>query len=100
MSDSVEVLVVGVGLVYIVKSGSDSSLVAGIITSQSRFEVRDPHYKNERPDWDVMRREDENCMKRIITGQRTPQSRTKEEAMERYDTEKHEVCPIKERTYW
>jgi len=33
-------------------------------------------------------------------GQRTPaQSRTKEEAMGRHDTARHEVSPIKERTY-
>ena len=32
-------------------------------------------------------------------GQRTPQTRTTEEAMGRYDTARHEVSPIKERTY-
>ena len=33
-------------------------------------------------------------------GQRTPQSRTTEEAMGRHDTTKHEVSPIEERRYW
>ena len=34
------------------------------------------------------------------TGHRTPQSRTtEEEAMGRYDPARHEVSPIKERTY-
>jgi len=33
-------------------------------------------------------------------GQRTPQSRTTEEAMGRHHTARHEVSPIKERTYW
>ena len=30
----------------------------------------------------------------------TPQSRTTEEAIGRHDTARHEVSPIKERTYW
>ena len=33
-------------------------------------------------------------------GQRTPQSRTTEEVMGRQDAARHEVSPIKERTYW
>jgi len=33
-------------------------------------------------------------------GQRTLQSRTAEKAMGRHDTARHEVSPIKERTYW
>jgi len=32
-------------------------------------------------------------------GQRTPQSRTAEEAIGRHDTPRHEVSPITERTY-
>jgi len=33
-------------------------------------------------------------------GQRTPQSRTTEEAMGRHRTARHEVSPIKERAHW
>jgi len=33
-------------------------------------------------------------------GRRTPQQRTTEEALGRRDAARHEVSPIKERTYW
>jgi len=45
-----------------------------------------------------MRREDEKNYDG--RGQRTPQSRTTEEAMGRHDTTRYEVSPIKERTYY
>src|SRR6218665_2442224 len=49
----------------------------------------------------VMRREDENSMKRIITAEvngRRSDGET-EEAMGRHHTARHEVSPIKERAY-
>src|SRR6218665_1230825 len=53
----------------------------------------------------VMRRGDENSMKRIMMSEvngrlLTLQSRMAEEALGRHDTTKHEVSLIKERTYW
>src|SRR6218665_504485 len=53
----------------------------------------------------VMRRGDENSMKRIMMSEvnvrlLTLQSRMAEEALGRHDTTKHEVSLIKERTCW